>query len=63
MTEDKDLQKVMLHVNRKLHGLMKEYCKRKRINIGLGYDNALQMFLSQTKNYMGAKRASQLKGL
>lgn len=58
-----ETQKVTLFVNRKLHALMKEYSKRKRINLGLAYDNAMQTFLSQTKNYMGAKRQSQLKGL
>lgn len=57
-----EFQKVTLFVNPKLHALMKEYAKRKRINLGLAYDNAMQQFLSQTKNYMGAKRQSQLKG-
>lgn len=59
---EEPLQKVTLFVNPKLHALMKEYSKRKRINLGLAYDNAMQLFLSQTKNYMGAKRSSQLKG-
>lgn len=64
MVENKneELQSVLLSVNRKLHGLMKEYAKRKRISLGLAYDNAMQLFLTQTKNYMGTKRQSQLKG-
>lgn len=61
MNESDDLQKVTLWLNSKLHGLMKEYAKRKRINLGLAYDNAIQYFLSQTKNYMGSKRENQLK--
>lgn len=58
-----EYQKVTLFVNPKLHALMKEYSKRKRITLGLAYDNAMQLFLSQTKNFMGAKRQSQLKGI
>ncbi|MCI0618930.1 hypothetical protein L0244_38650 [bacterium] len=61
MDETKELQKVTLHVSRRLHGLMKEYAGRKRITLGLAYDNAMQFFLSQTKNYMGSKRQHQLK--
>ena len=57
-----ELQKVTLFVSPQLHALMKEYAKRKRITLGLAYDNAMQLFLSQTKNYMGVKRQSQLKG-
>lgn len=59
--DDKDVQKVTLFVSRNLHGLMKEYAKRKRISLGLAYDNAMQFFLSQTKQFMGSKRQSQLK--
>ena len=59
--DNKDVQKVTLFVNRNLHGLMKEYAKRKRISLGLAYDNAMQAFLSQTRNFMGSKRQTQLK--
>lgn len=59
--DDKPLQKVTLFVNPDLHSLMKEYAKRKRVTLGLAYDNAMQVFLSQTKNYMGSKRQHQLK--
>ncbi len=59
--EDKDVQKVTLFVSRKLHGLIKEYAKRKRISLGLAYDNALQLYLSKAENFMGSKRQSQLK--
>ena len=59
--DNKDVQKVTLYVSRNLHGLMKEYAKRHRINLGLAYDNAMQTFLSQTRNFMGSKRQSQLK--
>lgn len=59
--EDKNVQKVTLYVSRNLHGLMKEYAKRKRISLGLAYDNAMQVFLHQTKNFMGSKRQQQLK--
>ena len=58
---EKDVQKVTLFVSRNLHGLMKEHAKRKRISLGLAYDNAMQFFLSQTKQFMGSKRQSQLK--
>lgn len=58
---DHEFQKVTLFVNRNLHNLMKEYAKRKRITLGLAYDNAMQFFLSQTKNYMGSKRQQQLR--
>lgn len=61
MSDKADLQKVTLFLSRNLHGLMKEYASRKRINLGLAYDNAIQVFLGQTKNYMGSKRQSQLK--
>lgn len=56
-----DTQKVTLFVSRNLHGLMKEYAKRKRITLGLAYDNAMQFFLSQTKQYMGTKQQTRLK--
>lgn len=59
--EDKDVQKVTLFVSRKLHGLMKEFAKRKRITLGLAYDNAMQLYLTQTQNFMGSKRSQQLK--
>lgn len=59
--DSKDVQKVTLFVSRKLHGLMKEYAKRKRISLGLAYDNAMQLYLSQTSSFMGSKRQSQLK--
>lgn len=59
--DDKPLQKVTLFVNPDLHALMKEYAKRKRVTLGLAYDNAMQLFLSQTKNFMGSKRQHQLK--
>lgn len=54
--ENKDVQKVTLFVSRKLHGLMKEYAKRKRIALGLAYDHALQFYLSKTENFMGSRR-------
>lgn len=59
--ENKDVQKVTLFVSRKLHGLMKELAKRKRISLGLAYDNAMQLYLTQTQNFMGTKRQTQLK--
>ena len=59
--EDRELQKVTLFVSRKLHKLMKELAQRRRITIGLAYDNAMQSFLTQTGNYMGAKRHTQLR--
>lgn len=58
---DVALQKVTIFVNAQLHTLMKEYAKRKRVTLGLAYDNAMQLFLSQTKSYMGSKRQNQLK--
>lgn len=61
MAEKADLQKVTLWLTPNLHGLMKEYAKRKRINLGLAYDNAIQVFLGKTQNFMGSKRQSQLK--
>jgi hypothetical protein len=60
-TRDTGLQKVTIFVNAQLHTLMKEYAKRKRVTLGLAYDNAMQLFLSQTKNFMGSKRQNQLK--
>ena len=59
--DDKDVQKVTLFVNRRLHGLMKENAKRKRITLGLAYDNAMNLYLHQASNFMGSKRQSQLK--
>jgi len=56
-----DYQKVTLHLSRYLHGLMKEHAKRKRITLGLAYDNAIASYLNQTKNFMGSKRQQQLK--
>lgn len=54
--KQQDVQKVTLYVSRKLHGLIKEYAKRKRITLGLAYDNALQLYLSKTENFMGSRR-------
>lgn len=54
--DSKDVQKVTLFVSRKLHGLMKEFAKRKRISLGLAYDNAMQLYLSKAENFMGSKR-------
>ena len=54
--QNQDVQKVQLFVSRKLHGLIKELAKRKRITLGLAYDNALQLYLSKTENFMGSKR-------
>ena len=54
--DSKDVQKVTLFVSRKLHGLMKEHAKRKRISLGLAYDNAMQLYLSKAENFMGSKR-------
>lgn len=56
IVDSKDVQKVTLFVSRKLHGLMKELAKRKRISLGLAYDNAMQLYLSQTSNYMGKRK-------
>jgi hypothetical protein len=58
-----ETQKVTLFLNPKLHALMKEYAKRHRIHLGLAYDNAVQVFLSSTNQFMGKKRTSQLKGV
>jgi hypothetical protein len=60
MEDNKDLQKVTLFVSRRLHGLMKDYAGRKRITLGLAYDNAMQFFLSQTTNYLGKTKQHQL---
>ena len=54
-------QKVTIFVSPSLHKLMKEYAKRKRINLGLAYDQAMHMFLTKTENYMGIKRQNQLR--
>jgi len=56
MDDVREVQKVTLFVSRKLHNLMKEYAKRKRISLGLAYDNAMQLYLSKTENFMGSKR-------
>jgi hypothetical protein len=58
-----DTQKITLFLNPKLHAHMKEYAKRKRIHIGLAYDQAVQLFLTKTDQYMGKARESQLKGV
>lgn len=58
-----DTQKITLFLNPKLHALMKEYAKRKRIHIGLAYDQAVQLFLTKTDQYMGKTRERQLKGV
>lgn len=58
---DVQLKKVTLFVNANLHGLMKEYAKRKRLQLGVAYDQAIQMYLSGTNQYMGTKRERQLK--
>ena len=60
-TANTSLQKVTLYVSKNLHSLMKEYAKRKRLHLGAAYDQAMHLFLAQTKNFMGSKRSQQLK--
>jgi len=53
--------KVTLFLSSKLHALMKELAKRKRITLGHAYDLALTFFLKQPGNYMSMKRERQLR--
>ena len=56
-----ETKKLMITVNRNLHGLMREYAKRKRIHVGLAYDMALEAFLRSTDAYMGSNNQRLLK--
>ena len=56
MVNEAGFKKVTIFITPRLHELMKEHAKRKRITLGAAYDQALQFYLSRTENYMGKNK-------
>lgn len=60
MTEEKRTR-VSVDINEMLHTRMRELSKRKGVNIGRLYDEALSTYVQQTDNYLGANFESKRK--
>lgn len=46
-----------IELDPKLHGLMRELSRRKRVQIGVVYEAAIRMYLEHPDNFMGAARS------
>lgn len=53
MTTEIAVKKVSIEINESLHSSMKDLAKRKRLFLGLIYEAAITLYLSQPENYTG----------
>ncbi len=53
--------RVSVDINEMLHSRMRELSKRKGVNIGRLYDEALSTYVEHTENYLGANFNNQGK--
>lgn len=47
------VKRISLELRPKFHARMRELAHRKRVNIGLLYEQAIELYLKQPENYMG----------
>jgi len=53
---EKYVKRFTVELNPKLHAAMRELSRRKRVQIGVVYEQAIQVFLNLPDNYMGKDR-------
>lgn len=56
---EKFVKRFTVELNPKLHSLMRELSRRKRVQIGVCYEEAIRGYLERPENYMGANRSSK----
>jgi predicted transcriptional regulator len=54
---EKYVKRFTVELNPKLHASMRELSRRKRVQIGLIYEEAIRQYLERPENYMGANRS------
>jgi len=53
---EKYVKRFTVELNPRLHAGMRELSRRKRVQIGVVYEDAIKRFLELPENYMGANR-------
>lgn len=61
-TVEKYVKRLTLELNPRLHANMRELSRRKRVQIGVVYEEAIKRYLDLPENYMGANRTQLRKG-
>lgn len=51
-----DVKRFTVELSSRVHSAMRELARRKRVQIGVLYEEALMAYLEQTRNYMGKER-------
>ena len=55
-TVEKYVKRFTVELNPQLHAHMRELARRKRVQIGVLYEEAIRAYLERPDNYMGANR-------
>lgn len=61
-TVDKYVKRFTVELNPRLHGSMRELSRRKRVQIGVVYEEAIRHYLTLPENYMGKDKTVPRKG-
>lgn len=58
-TETLERVRVSVDIEPGMHADMRELAKRKRVLIGVVYDEAIKLYLQRTENYLGKRKEKQ----
>ena len=56
---EKYVKRFTVELNPRLHANMRELSRRKRVQIGVVYEEAIRAYLERPENYMGANRSQK----
>lgn len=56
-TVERYVKRYTVELNPKLHQSMRELSRRKRVQIGVVYEEAIRVYLERPENYMGMTRS------
>lgn len=59
---EKYVKRFTVELNPRLHSSMRELSRRKRVQIGVVYEEAIRHYLERPENYMGLNRSPR-KGI
>jgi len=51
-------KRISVDIQESMHADMRELAKRKRVHIGVIYDEAIRLYLQRTENYLGSKKSN-----
>jgi len=61
VTPEKYVKRYTVELNPRLHSQMRELARRKRVQIGVIYEEAIRDYLQRPENYMGSNRSKKVR--